>query len=77
MTIVHKANGEGHAVLAVKTDRGEFILRNLTDEILLWSKTPYRDYKRQSQSDPNAWVWLDDVHVDAATSAIRAHDAAN
>jgi predicted transglutaminase-like cysteine proteinase len=58
MTIVHEANEEGHAVLTVKTDRGEFILDNLTDDVMLWSKTPYRYYKRQSQNDPNVWVWL-------------------
>ena len=55
---MREANGEGHAVLTVKTNRGEFILDNLTDEILLWSQTPYRYYKRQSQEDPNVWVWL-------------------
>ena len=71
MTIVHEADGEGHAVLTVETDRGEFILDNLTDDILLWSKTPYRYYKRQSQDDPNVWVWLDDTHVDTPTSSIR------
>jgi len=38
MTIVHESNGDGHAVLTVKTDRGEFILDNLTDD-LLWSNT--------------------------------------
>jgi predicted transglutaminase-like cysteine proteinase len=60
MTIVREADGAGHAVLTVRTDRGEFILDNLTDSVLLWSKTPYRFYKRQSQDDPNSWVWLDD-----------------
>jgi predicted transglutaminase-like cysteine proteinase len=49
MTIVHEKDGNGHAVLTVVTDRGEFILDNLTDDTLLWSKTPYRYYKRQSQ----------------------------
>jgi predicted transglutaminase-like cysteine proteinase len=73
MTIVHEADGEGHAVLTVETDRGEFILDNLTDNILLWSKTPYRYYKRQSPEDPNVWVWLDDERGDLATSSIRAH----
>ena len=72
MTIVHEANGEGHAVLTVETNRGEFILDNLTDDILLWSKTPYRYYKRQSQDDPNVSVWLDDMRADSATSSIRA-----
>ena len=30
MTIVRDLNGEGHAVLTVKTDRGDFVLDNLT-----------------------------------------------
>lgn len=73
MTIVHEANGEGHALLTVKTNRGEYILDNLEDRILLWSETPYRFYKRQSQSDPNVWVWLNDVRYTAAirTSSLR------
>jgi predicted transglutaminase-like cysteine proteinase len=62
MTIVREANGEGHAVLTVKTDKGEFILDNLNEKILLWSETPYHYYKRQSQADPNVWVLLDDTH---------------
>ena len=33
MTIVRDLNGEGHAVLTVKTDRGDFVLDNLSDEI--------------------------------------------
>jgi predicted transglutaminase-like cysteine proteinase len=73
MTIVHEADGEGHAVLTVKTNRGEFILDNLTEDILLWSETSYHYYKRQSQDDPNVWVWLDDRHTDVATSSVRPH----
>src|SRR5690606_34047106 len=30
--VVRKRNGEGHAVLTVRTDRGDFILDNLTDK---------------------------------------------
>lgn len=74
MTIVHESDGEGHAVLTVETDRGEFILDNLTDDIKLWSNTPYRYYKRQSQDDPNKWVWLDDKHSGDSTSSIRPRD---
>ena len=33
MTIVRDLNGEGHAVLTVKTDHGDFVLDNLSDEI--------------------------------------------
>ena len=32
MTIVRDLNGEGHAVLTVKTDRGDFVLDNLADD---------------------------------------------
>ena len=33
MTVVKEANGDGHAVLTVKTNRGEFVLDNLGDEV--------------------------------------------
>jgi len=55
---VRDLDGEGHAILTVKTDRGEFVLDNLTDEIRPWDATGYRFVKRQSQSDPNVWVDL-------------------
>jgi len=70
MTIVREADGAGHAVLTVRTDRGEFILDNLTDTVSLWSKTPYRFYKRQSQDDPNGWVWLDDARPEVSGSKV-------
>jgi predicted transglutaminase-like cysteine proteinase len=56
MTIVRNLDGEGHAILTVKTDRGEFVLDNLSDEIRPWNATGYRFVKRQSQEDPNLWV---------------------
>jgi predicted transglutaminase-like cysteine proteinase len=71
MTIVHETNGEGHVVLTVRTDRGEFILDNLSEKILLWSETPYSYYKRQSQANPNVWVLLDDPRMVAAKSSTR------
>ena len=51
MTIVRDLDGEGHAVLTVKTDRGDFVLDNLTDEIRPWNATGYI-YKRQAQEIP-------------------------
>ncbi len=56
MTVVKEANGDGHAVLTVKTNRGEFVLDNLGDEVRGWNKTPYRFVKRQSEQNPNVWV---------------------
>jgi predicted transglutaminase-like cysteine proteinase len=58
MTVVRDKNDEGHAVLTVKTDRGEFILDNQESQILAWNKTGYKFVKRQSQADQNTWVAL-------------------
>jgi predicted transglutaminase-like cysteine proteinase len=60
MTIVRDLEGQGHAILTVKTDRGEFVLDNLSNEIRPWNATGYRFVKRQSQEDPNAWVAIGD-----------------
>jgi predicted transglutaminase-like cysteine proteinase len=72
MTIVHETDGDGHAVITVATDHGDYILDNLTNKILLWSQTPYTYYKRQSQEDPNAWVLIKDDRTDFPTSSIRS-----
>ena len=71
ITVVRDQKGEGHAVLTVKTDRGEFILDNQEDQILLWSETGYRFVKRQSQTDPNAWVALGDPRPAFSTATSR------
>ena len=60
MTVVKDLNDEGHAILTVKTNRGEFILDNLTDTIRPWNATGYQFLKRQSQEDPNVWVAIGD-----------------
>ncbi len=71
ITVVRDKNGDGHAVLTVKTDKGEFILDNQTDDIVLWSDTGYRFVKRQSQSDPNVWVALGNQQTAPATATAR------
>jgi predicted transglutaminase-like cysteine proteinase len=60
MTIVRDLNDEGHAILTVKTDHGEFVLDNLSDEVRPWRATGYRFVKRQSQEDPNVWLSISD-----------------
>jgi predicted transglutaminase-like cysteine proteinase len=59
LTVV-RGEGEGHAVLTVTTDKGDYVLDNLNSDVLLWSNTGYRFIKRQSQYDPNVWVSLGD-----------------
>jgi predicted transglutaminase-like cysteine proteinase len=59
ITVVKEKNGDGHSVLTVKTNRGEFVLDNLSDEMRPWTRVPYRFVKRQSQHNQNAWVAID------------------
>src|ERR1700688_2638667 len=67
ITVVRDKKGDGHAVLTVKTNRGEFILDNQETQVLAWNKTGYRFVKRQSQSDPNTWVALGEPRGAPAT----------
>jgi predicted transglutaminase-like cysteine proteinase len=71
VTVVRDKKGDGHAVLTVKTDKGEFILDNQNEEIVLWAQTGYRFVKRQSQADPNVWVALGDPRPAALTATSR------
>jgi predicted transglutaminase-like cysteine proteinase len=51
--------GEAHAVLLVTTQQGEFVLDNLSRQIVAWSDAPYRWNKRQSPGQPFHWVMVD------------------
>ena len=53
-------NGEGHAVLTVRTDRGDYILDNLINRVRLWSETGYRYLKRQAVDHTGHWVSIPD-----------------
>ena len=59
ITVVRDKNDDGHAVLTVRTDKGEFVLDNQEGKVLLWTETGYHFVKRQSQADPNVWVEMD------------------
>lgn len=61
ITVVRNKRGEGHAVLMVRTDHGDFILDNLNDDVIPWAKTGYHFVKRQSEHDPNVWFKLKDA----------------
>jgi predicted transglutaminase-like cysteine proteinase len=71
ITVVRDRKGEGHAVLTVKTDKGEYVLDNQNENVLAWTETGYRFVKRQSQSDPNVWVSLGDGRPAVATASAR------
>ncbi len=57
MTVVIDEHGAGHAVLMVRTDRGDYILDNKRSAVLSWQETGYRYVKREG-SQSAAWVWL-------------------
>ena len=59
ITVVRKPDGEGHAVLTVRTTEGDFILDNLNDEVRLWTETPYRYLKRQASFHAGRWVSIE------------------
>jgi predicted transglutaminase-like cysteine proteinase len=56
MAVVRQKNGEGHAVLMVRTDRGDLVLDNQDSMIRLWTDSPYHFLKRQSQANSAQWV---------------------
>jgi len=68
MTVVIDETNEGHAVLTVRTDQGDFILDNKTDEIRSWKRVPYSFVKRAGQ-DGAAWVSLEEPVKDGAAGA--------
>lgn len=71
ITVVRERSGDGHAVLTVKTDKGEFILDNQHPDIRLWSDTDYRFVKRQTQFDQNVWISLGDPRPTISTATSR------
>lgn len=60
ITVVRQPNGDGHAVLTVRTDRADYILDNLNGKIRPWNKTEYRYLKRQAVKNSGHWTTIDD-----------------
>ncbi len=58
ITVVKDPNGDGHAVLTVRTNRGDYVLDNLSDGVMTWRETGYQFVKRQAEWDPTVWVKL-------------------
>ena len=70
ITVVKQASGEGHAVLLVRTDRGDLVLDNQVGTVDVWRDTPYKYVKRQSQADAGKWVdMIDDRYTTVTTTA--------
>jgi predicted transglutaminase-like cysteine proteinase len=71
MTVARQKNGDGHAVLTVRTSHGDFILDNLEQRVLAWSDTEYTYLKRQSERNSGAWVSVDDSRSTVAVGSVR------
>lgn len=71
ITVVRKPDGEGHAVLTVRTDRGDLVLDNLEASIRIWDDTPYFYLKRQAEDYTGNWVAISDTRTMVANIAAR------
>ncbi|WP_244564310.1 transglutaminase-like cysteine peptidase [Rhizobium sp. RU36D] len=60
ITVVRKPDGEGHAILTLRSTQGDYILDNLFDEVKPWFETPYTFLKRQASFDAGRWVTIED-----------------
>ena len=58
MTVVLDEEDAGHAVLMVRTNRGDFLLDNKRDAVVAWADTNYTFVKREGH-DSAAWVSLE------------------
>jgi predicted transglutaminase-like cysteine proteinase len=75
LTVVRRWNGDFHAVLTVETDRGDFILDNLSGTVLLWRQTGYVFVKRQATDNAGEWVSLRDQGAGATDPAVSTLNA--
>jgi predicted transglutaminase-like cysteine proteinase len=70
MTVVIDEDGAGHAVMMVRTDRGDFILDNKKNAILSWQQTGYTYIKREGDIGPS-WASLGGAFVSPTVTAGR------
>lgn len=70
ITVVRKPDGEGHAVLTVRTSDGDYILDNLNDDVKLWTETEYTYLKRQASFNTGRWISIE-ADRDLLVGALR------
>ena len=59
MAVVKTRQGEGHAVLTIATDHGDFVLDNLSMDVRSFDATGYEWIARQNPDNVFAWVSLE------------------
>jgi predicted transglutaminase-like cysteine proteinase len=70
MTVVIDEEGAGHAVMMVRTDRGDFVLDNKKNAVLPWHQTGYTYVKREGD-DGSTWASLGGAFVSPTVTAGR------
>jgi predicted transglutaminase-like cysteine proteinase len=70
IAVVQTPRDVRHAVLTVVTDRGDFVLDSMTDDVLAWNQTGFVWLERQDPAHPLGWVSLS-----APSYALAAGDA--
>lgn len=63
LAIARTREGEGHAILIVRTDKGELALDNRTGAILDWRRTGLRYLAVQSGIDPKRWFAVEPAEM--------------
>ena len=76
ITVVLDERNEGHAVLTLRTEEGDFVLDNRRNDIRRWSDLDYVFLKRQSDRDPRDWVALGGGGLTAAAMLTAAEAGA-
>lgn len=69
VAVVVTPRNNRHAVLTVATDQGDYVLDNLTDDIVPWSTTGYQWISRQDSRNDWGWVALNGQPVQMASTA--------
>jgi predicted transglutaminase-like cysteine proteinase len=72
MTVVLDEDGAGHAVLTIRTDRGDLILDNKNSAVKRWNETGYAFVKREAET-PTGWGFLEEPPAMMAT-VTATHD---
>lgn len=56
LTMVRLRSGEAHTVLVVHTEKGDYVLDNLRNDVRLWNSAGYRFVKMQDGANSGNWL---------------------
>ena len=56
LSVVLDRRDDPHAVLILQTDKGDYVLDNVTNRILAWHRTGYTFLAKQNPDNPSRWV---------------------